>query len=243
MMQIGHQIVSIELFAQPTAEQPAYQPVLLWDETGATLVDTGNVGQFDQVQKAVSEAGLTLNDIKRVILTHQDIDHIGNVSRLLEANPGIEIWAHEDDIPVITGQEPLIKVTPERLAQMPQAAREAIQNVLDERSSISISRVLHDGDHLELHGGIQVIHTPGHTPGHICLYLPKEKLLLAADELTIHEGELQGPAPGFTPNMAQAIESMGKLADLPLDGVFCYHGGLYDKSPNERIREIIQSHR
>ncbi|MGN7358537.1 MBL fold metallo-hydrolase [Paenibacillus sp. SAF-054] len=240
-MKLGHRIASMELYAQPDAAEPDYQPVLLWDESGATLVDTGNVGQLDQLTRAVQEAGLQLSDIKRIIMTHQDIDHVGNLAALTKAFPEIEVWAHPADIPYITGAKRIIKMTDERLSRMPETARSAILALFGELPSIRISRELKDGETLPIHGGMRVIHTPGHTPGHICLYLPEEKLLLAADELRVVDGDLAGPAEAFTPNMEEAVQSMHKLTNLPLDSIFCYHGGLYDREPAVRIADLLST--
>ncbi|MEK4356411.1 MBL fold metallo-hydrolase [Paenibacillus sp. FSL M7-1455] len=241
-MKLGERIVSIDLYAQPGAAQPYYQPVLLWDQEGATLVDTGMIGQMDQMTRAIREAGLQLSDIKRIILTHQDIDHVGNLAAFIAENPAIEVWAHADDIPYITGEKRIIKMTDERISQMPEAAQTAIRSLFDKLPSIRISRVLADGDVLDIHGGMRVIHTPGHTPGHICLYLPEEQLLLAADELRVVDGDLAGPPEGFfTLDMDEAVRSMHKLTGLPLQKIFCYHGGLYDNHPSERLAELIRT--
>lgn len=240
-MKLGQHIASLELYAQPGSTVPAYQPVLLWDENGATLVDTGNVGQMDQVTKAVQEAGLRLSDIKRIIVTHQDIDHIGNLAEFTKEYPDIEVWAHADDVPYITGEKRIIKMTDERLSQMPEAAMSAIHFLFDKLPSVRVTREIKDGELLDIHGGMRVIHTPGHTPGHICLYLPQEKLLLAADELRVVDGDLAGPAEAFTPDMKEAVRSMRKLTDLPLEKIFCYHGGLYDKDPSTRLAELFKS--
>ncbi|MDR9856176.1 MBL fold metallo-hydrolase [Paenibacillus sp. VCA1] len=242
-MKLGQQIVSVELYNQPGAAEPAYQPVLLWDDKhGATLVDTGMMGQMEQMEKAVREAGLRLSDIQRIILTHQDVDHVGNLPALIAANPNIEVWAHADDIPYITGEKRIIKMTDERIVQMPEAAQSAIRALFEKLPSIRISRVLEDGEMLDIHGGMRVIHTPGHTPGHVCLYLPEEKLLLAADELRVVDGDLAGPPEGFfTPDMKEAIRSMHKLTDLTLNGIFCYHGGLYDRNPSARLAELLKT--
>ncbi|MWV44355.1 MBL fold metallo-hydrolase [Paenibacillus sp. HJL G12] len=240
-MKLGQHIASIELYTHQDSAEPAYQPVLLWDDSGATLVDTGNIGQMDQVTQAVEDAGLQLSDIKRIIVTHQDIDHISNLAELTAEYPDIEVWAHADEVPYITGVKPLIKMTDERLAKMPEAAQSAIRSLFDRLPSIRIAREIKDGELLDIHGGMRVIHTPGHTPGHICLYMPKEKMLLAADELRVVNGELAGPAEAFTPDMEEAVRSMHKLKDLPLDNIFCYHGGLYDQAPSVRLAELLKS--
>lgn len=62
-------------------------PVLLKDEDGLTLIDTGMLGQFEPLRKAISVVGEDISRVKRIILTHQDIDHIGNVHALLDLLP------------------------------------------------------------------------------------------------------------------------------------------------------------
>lgn len=68
----------------PTGKNPIH-PVLLRDEDGYTLVDTGMIGQFAELESTLEDLNVSLSDIKRVILTHQDMDHIGNLGALLDA--------------------------------------------------------------------------------------------------------------------------------------------------------------
>lgn len=144
----------------PAGKNPIY-PVMLRDEDGITLVDTGMIGQFAELQSALEHEGVQLSDIKRIILTHSDIDHMGNLSALVNAVPEVEIWAHSDEIPYITGKEPMIKFTPERKALLPKPIAELAEQLISQRTEFKISKVLEDGDMLPLQGGIQVIHTPG----------------------------------------------------------------------------------
>ncbi|WP_366290005.1 MBL fold metallo-hydrolase [Paenibacillus sp. AN1007] len=221
----------------PTGSSPIH-PVLLRDEDGYTLVDTGMIGQFAELQSALKQLDVTLADIKRVILTHQDIDHIGNLGALLDAIPGLEVWAHAAEIPYLTGAQPLIKFTPERRALLPAPVLDLADQLLMQLPEINISRILADRDILPLQGGTQVIHTPGHTPGHLCLYFGEQQFLLAADELRIVEDQLVGPAPPATPDMPEALRSLNKLTSLNVSKVLCYHGGEYTQDPEKRIAEL-----
>ncbi|MNI87666.1 putative metallo-hydrolase YflN [compost metagenome] len=99
---------------------------------------------------------------------------------------------------------------------------------------------LQDGQRLPWAGGIEIIHTPGHTPGHICLYLPDQELLLAADELRVLEGQLAGPWDAATPDMPLALRSLRKLKDLPVRSILCYHGGLFEGSPQPLIDSLTE---
>ncbi|MFS0870475.1 MBL fold metallo-hydrolase [Paenibacillus xylanilyticus] len=224
----------------PSGTNPIY-PVMLRDEDGITLVDTGMIGQFASLQSALEQEGVQLADVKRIILTHQDIDHIGNLGALLDAIPGLEVWAHADEVPYIKGEKPLIKFTVERRAMLPAPVLAQADQLLSQLPEIEISRVLEDGDMLPLQGGIQVIHTPGHTPGHICLYFREAQFLLAADELRVVDDELVGPAPPATPDMPEALRSLKRLTGLKLNKVLCYHGGEYTKELSERIAKLAES--
>ena len=224
----------------PSGDSPIY-PVMLRDDDGITLVDTGMIGQFTGLESALNKEGVQLADVKRIILTHQDIDHIGNLGALLDAIPGLEVWAHADEIPYIKGEKPLIKFTPERRAMLPEPVLAQADQLLSQLPEIEISRILEDGDMLPLQGGIQVIHTPGHTPGHICLYFRESEFLLAADELRVVDDELVGPAPPATPDMPEALRSLKRLTGLKLSKVLCYHGGEYTKEPGEHIAKLAES--
>jgi Zn-dependent hydrolases, including glyoxylases len=108
-------------------------------------------------------------------------------------------------------------------------------------SSLKVDRTVEDGEELPYCGGIKVIHTPGHTHGHICLYLKKYKALVTGDGMNVAAGKLVGPNPIFTFDMAQAVQSLKKLTNYDIQTVICYHGGLFTDSPNERIAELANS--
>jgi glyoxylase-like metal-dependent hydrolase (beta-lactamase superfamily II) len=89
-------------------------------------------------------------------------------------------------------------------------------------------------------GGITVINTPGHTPGHISLYHKPSKTLIAGDAMIVADGRLLGPNPQYTLDMKTAIESLKKLMQYDIETVICYHGGLYKDNANRRIAELAK---
>ena len=103
---------------------------------------------------------------------------------------------------------------------------------------VKVDETLKDGMELPYCGGINIIHTPGHTPGHICLYLNRSKILVAGDQLHIDNGELVGPDPMHTPDMKKATDSLKKLLRFDIEQVISYHGGLFTSNPNEKIAEL-----
>ena len=69
----------------------------------AVLIDTGFPGQFEDIQVEMERVGVSFDKLKVVILTHQDIDHIGSLPELLEGVSDIKVYAHELDKPYIEG--------------------------------------------------------------------------------------------------------------------------------------------
>ncbi|MGK9253618.1 MBL fold metallo-hydrolase [Paenibacillus humicus] len=236
-MKLTDRISALVIPMREGQPESAIHPVLLQDEDGATLIDTGMMGQYDLLVRAIEAEGLSVSDVKRIIVTHQDIDHIGSLHNLQVCTPHLEVYAHADERPYIEGELPLIKLSRERLSKaMPPEQLEAL---LANPPRGHVNRLVVDGERLPLQGGIQIIHTPGHTPGHISLFMEKEGLLIAADALRVVNGELVGPSEPVTPDMPQALRSLLKLAELPVQRVLCYHGGLYEKEGiSARIAEI-----
>ncbi|MDQ8733233.1 MBL fold metallo-hydrolase [Paenibacillus sp. LHD-38] len=95
-----------------------------------------------------------------------------------------------------------------------------------------------DAQELPLCGGIVVIGTPGHTPGHLSLYHKASKTLIAADALIVENDCLLGPTPNYCMDPALAKQSINKLTAYDIETVICYHGGLYADRVNERILEL-----
>jgi glyoxylase-like metal-dependent hydrolase (beta-lactamase superfamily II) len=180
-----------------------------------------------------------------IILTHQDLDHVGGAAYILkECSQPISVYAHALDQPYIEGLLPLVKTSPQAIAKMIESLPEHMhQDMMQSMSYTPINRVDHvlaDKDRLPFCGGITVIHTPGHTAGHLSLYLEESKILVAADALTSKDGVLHGPVPQTTLDMETAIQSLRKLLDYDIEMVICYHGGLCSDNISEQLNKLAR---
>jgi glyoxylase-like metal-dependent hydrolase (beta-lactamase superfamily II) len=207
-------------------------PTLVWDENGAILIDTGMPGQSEQIIEAIKKVGVPIEHLKSVILTHQDIDHIGSLPQLLEMlGSHITVYAHEMDTPYIEGKKPLLKL------DLP----EELQHFVNNPPKAKVTQVLKEGDELPFCGGIQVIFTPGHTPGHISLYLKQNKILIAGDALLSVNGKLKGPVSQTTPDLPTAQESLRAFLNYDIEKVICFHGGLCSNSVNQQVKSLVDT--
>src|SRR6185503_4233367 len=144
-----------------------------------------------------------------IILTHQDIDHVGSLHDLVQAS-GARVLAHAVETPYIDGSEPPRFARPEILAQRPE-----LRAVAEQFQPTPIDEQLQDGTRLDLAGGVLVISTPGH----MCLYHERTRTLIAGDALTASDGQLMGPNEGATPDMPTASQSVRKLAQLDVQTI------------------------
>jgi glyoxylase-like metal-dependent hydrolase (beta-lactamase superfamily II) len=95
-----------------------------------------------------------------------------------------------------------------------------------------------DGEELPVCGGITVIHTPGHTPGHICLYIGQSKTLIAGDALSIEGGKLGLLAKLASLDWPLAVRSLGKFVRYDVETVVCHHGGAWRGDFSRSIEEL-----
>jgi glyoxylase-like metal-dependent hydrolase (beta-lactamase superfamily II) len=216
-------------------------PTLIWDDDMAVLVDTGMPGQLVQIRLAMSEVGVSFDKLKAVILTHQDLDHIGSLPEILnQFNNNIEVYAHTLDKPYIEGTLPLIKTDPNRMSNEQWASLpEQMQFLYMNPPKSKVNKTLEGGEELSYCGGIQIIFTPGHTPGHISLYLKQSKTLIVGDAMVVEDGVLRKPIPQTTLDLKTAIDSLQKFLEFDIEKVICYHGGLCNIKVKKQIEALL----
>lgn len=239
----------LSISAPVLGQMDTVHPVLLWDERDVVLVDTGFPRQVRQVHAAMEACGVDPARLNRMILTHQDIDHIGNLEELAgDGASRVEVSAHALEKPYIQGDRRLLRFTDEAIAgldqlpdHVPEAFRQGLKALMLRPPRAEVRRHLADGDRLPWCGGLTVIETPGHTPGHISLLHEPSRTLIAGDALTVQDGQLQGADPRTTLDRAVAQASLRKLSGLGFDSVVCYHGGFWRGPVRKTLGELASA--
>jgi glyoxylase-like metal-dependent hydrolase (beta-lactamase superfamily II) len=241
-MRIDNGIEMLELPMNIMGIERTIYPTLIFDEETVILVDAGVTNSSPEIKKAMENAGVPFERLNKIIVTHQDIDHIGGIKGIIDELPDVEVLAHEEDKAYIQGEKKLIRLNSnfmDRINALPEEEREKIIDMF-ENVHVEVNKTIFDGEELDYCGGIIVIHTPGHTPGHICLYHKKSKTLIVGDAMNVDNGQLIGPNKLSMNNEEQkiALDSLKKFEKYDIKNIISYHGGLFNDNPNQRIKEL-----
>ncbi|MFC5403354.1 MBL fold metallo-hydrolase [Cohnella soli] len=222
---------------------------LLYDERDVALVDTGFPGQLEQLLDGIRSYDVDPGRLNHILMTHQDIDHIGNLQTLVDNAPApINVYAHFEEKPYIEGERRILRFTDEAIASVdrmpdsvPEAFKQGLKRLMLNPPKANVQRTVEGGERLSLCGGIVVIDTPGHTPGHVSYYHQPSRTLIAGDALTADNGVLRGPDPHSTLDMATAVDSLSNLLGFDIERVICYHGGVVEGDIRTGLTELIAS--
>jgi len=194
---------------------------VLVDEDGLTLIDAGLPGSQKKILAYLASLGKTEKDVKRIVLTHSDLDHVGGLAPLAAAT-GARTYASQIEADAIAAGKASREANPPGFS-----LRRMLFILLApffKAKPFQVDEILAEGQTLPALGGLRVVETPGHTPGHISLFAPAGGVLFCGDSMVANENGLRSSRPGVTWDKAQAGESVRKQADLGARIVCSGHG-------------------
>jgi len=188
---------------------------LFVEEDGLTLVDAGYPRSEKKVFAAIQSLGHQPSDVKRILVTHADIDHVGSLAVIQAATGATVITSKEAAGYIENGRSP---------EHLPAPLQWLANNVFKSKPVPNDTvQLCQDGDELPLLGGLQVMATPGHTVDHHSFYSPSLGLLFAGDALRTDNGLTLSPKR-INANQEQATHSAIKLLELTPAVFACGHG-------------------
>lgn len=198
----------------------------LADGDGLTLIDAGLRGSGPLLRRYVDGIGRSPRDVARIVCTHAHPDHIGGV-REIAAMTGAEVLMHAADVERlrIGLREALLELRPSAFVALVTTGPED-------------AKPLEDGALLPALGGLEVVHTPGHTPGSVCLYSRAHRVLIVGDALQVIRGRISLPSHVFTEDMALARRSVARLAELDVETICFSHYATWRHGGGGALREL-----
>lgn len=195
-----------------------------------TLIDTGLPHKTKKILGYVTGVlHRKPTDVKTILLTHCDPDHIGNALELKRIT-GAAVVSHPKDAKIIAGNA---------VRPMPKGGMRLIIRLFAPFMRVqkfNVDKTVNDGDSI---AGLKVLHVPGHTPGSISFYDAKRGVLFTGDTLTYRDGVVQGPSERATMDMNQAYQSLKKYRSLEYSVMLSGHGDPLTPNAFEKVTEFL----
>lgn len=206
---------------------------LLDDDGSVTLIDCGLKRAPARIVRGLAALGKHPRDVTRILLTHAHSDHAGGAAALLRTTEASTVLAHHDDASFLrSGKVPPRDATSglgRIIHRLPNGSFSPIEHVTE----------LHDGQLLDIAGGLHVVHTPGHTPGHISVLHPGSQTLITGDSIFNMNARMTWPFAAFCTSFDQATRSAAILADLDYRTAAFTHGPEIKDGGREAIRAFL----
>jgi len=194
---------------------------LIVEPKGLTIIDTGMPFSDRQTLKYITNLGRSAEEIKHILITHADLDHYGCLAALKEAS-GAHTYASQPEADAMA-QGISSRPVNSSVGRF-QAFVIRLMGKLLKPTPIQVDEILTDGQILPVLVGLQVVETPGHSPGHLSFYDPSVHVLFCGDSMKSNDKGLRTSRSRNNWNQALANESVKKLSMLGAQIVCPGHG-------------------
>ncbi|HSK33293.1 MAG TPA: MBL fold metallo-hydrolase [Propionicimonas sp.] len=204
------------------------------EDDQVTLIDMGIGSSGPKVMAALRSIGSGPSDVTRLMLTHCHPDHAGGAAHVSrETGRSVDIHAADAEY-VRTGTQPHPDPT--------SRAGRLFRKLPDPKTEkVTVGEELHDGQVVAFAGGIRVIHTPGHSPGHAS-YLHEDSGVLITGDAIFNVLGMRWPPKMLCSNYAMTQQTAHRLAELDYSVAAFTHGPEIRQNPREAIRRFLARH-
>jgi glyoxylase-like metal-dependent hydrolase (beta-lactamase superfamily II) len=200
-----------------------------------SLVDAGLTGKGDYKAASIAKLGVRPQDVKRIIMTHTHLDHIGCLAELQKAFPDAELWVHtleadfleKGDDRAVYGMDMFKGMCQMQFGLAPDAFKFKVHRKLEGGETLEIGNMVWD-----------VIHIPGHSMGGIALYEPIAKILIPGD--VIYADYAIGRFDLFGADAAQLKDSLERLSKIDVDILLPGHNQIMKGVPADYVRKTMK---
>jgi glyoxylase-like metal-dependent hydrolase (beta-lactamase superfamily II) len=215
----------------PTAAMDLVNTFVLRDDDGqVTLVDAGVRSAPERILAALALVGSAPSDVTRLVLTHTHSDHAGGAAGVRDRT-GADVVVHAADAEYArTGTGPPV----DRSLLGGRLLRKGLPF-----PAVPVAEELADGQLLDVAGGLRVVHTPGHTPGHVSLLHEPSRLLITGDAIWNAFSRRTWPVLALCADARLTQETAAVLGDLDYDIVAFTHGPEIRTGAREAVRRFL----
>lgn len=212
------------------------------DKNELTLIDSGLPNVTDRIFDYLESVGKDPLRIENLILTHFDTDHMGSAAEI-KSRTKCKVVAYGFDADIISGskfeEKELRDMFPEYTSQEIEKLSEKVQESIADR--VKVDQVVRGVRQFSLGEEVTIFHTPGHTPGHITVFLGRHNALVTGDALTVSDDKVGSPTPQYTVSVKQGIESLKALSTLNFEVLIPYHAPPIFSGGNLELRKYVET--
>ena len=213
---------------------------LLDDGRALTLIDTLWDADGHRILDEIKRLGRDATDIAHIVLTHAHRSHLGGLATLRQKSRAL-VCCHAWEADIVQGERraqpvPILPMRPLRVYYRVYHLQLGAALGIGRHQPCPVDRALDDGDEV---GPIQVVHAPGHTPGHLAFYWPQRRIVFAGDAVVTYPIVSAG-WPAFVLNRKQAHASLSRMAQLEPEVVAVGHGDAIAEDATERLHALTQ---
>jgi len=204
------------------------------DSGDFTLVDCGLMEMGSYKLQELENFGITFDQVKRVIMTHTHLDHVGCLPEILEAIPHVEVWVHKDEADYLEAGDDRIVFGNAMFESMIRSQYTLTKDFF----RIKVHRKLEGGESFSL-GGVEfaVIHLPGHSTGSIGLFNEEYRWLMSGD--TIYADGAIGRYDLVSADPAELKQSLERIAGLGVDMLLPCHNRIVRRGADPMVRNTV----
>lgn len=235
----------LEVPLKLSAQKDKLNLVILEDDNEMVLIDSGHPGYVNTIEEIAENNDVDIKRLTKIIITHHDYDHMGSLAEFKRKYPKVQVLASKEDEPYINGNEKSLRLQQaegifETLTDKEKRHALYFHKMLEGVENCDVDITVQDKDYFDICGGIEIVSTPGHMPGHISVYHKGSKSLITGDALVVEDGELAPAVPKYTLDIEESKRSIKKLLDYDIDRIICYHGGSYTKDIKESLDNLTK---
>ena len=201
------------------------------DDQQVTLIDMGVPQSGAKVMAALASIGSGPSDVTRLMLTHAHADHAGGAAYVAEQT-GLEFGLHAEDAEFARAGKNPPRDPRFRLGRLMTRTDKGFD-------AVRVAETFSDGQVIPFAGGIEVVHTPGHSPGHAA-YLHRDSGVLITGDSIFNVLGLRWSIKSFCTDFRMSQQTAVRLAELDYSTAAFTHGAHLDDNPREHIRRFLR---
>lgn len=200
-----------------------------------SVIDVGLTGKGSYKIQSIQKAGIELSAIKRIIMTHTHLDHIGCIAEIKNQIPWAELWVHrsegelleQGDDRAVYGMDDFKGMCIMQYGLKPDSFK------------MTVDRKLEGGEVLEIGNMVwEIIHIPGHSMGGIALYNPALEILIPGD--VIYADHAIGRFDLFGADANELKKSLNRLSELKIDILLPGHNSIVKDLPGDYVKQVAK---